>query len=336
MFLTEHLDYTCMAKHVAKSAARALGLLIAKAKCMGGLPYDSFTKLYNNLIYPIISYGAAIWGDREFSCVTAVQNRACRYFLGVGRYTPNAAVNGDMGWVPIHVRQWDSVIRHYGRLCNLTDSRLTKIVFNWSNLKSNITKNWNFRVRNHLKKLDINIDMNSYVNTRKLVCDVFESNSYVYLEKWFNDITHVSAKVGQGHNKLRTYRLFKSLYGPEKYVTDNLVSSHRSALAKFRCGVAPLRLETGRYEGIPFENRLCFYCNDKVENEEHCLLECELYINFRNVLLSYIQVVCPNFASFNNSDKMSFILSSDEVVKLSAKTCHDILKRRRQTLYPCT
>ena len=27
-----------------------------------------------------------------------MQNRALRFFLGVGRYTPNAAVNGDTGW----------------------------------------------------------------------------------------------------------------------------------------------------------------------------------------------------------------------------------------------
>ncbi len=27
-----------------------------------------------------------------------LQNRASRYFLGVGKYTPTVAVGGDMGW----------------------------------------------------------------------------------------------------------------------------------------------------------------------------------------------------------------------------------------------
>ena len=38
--LTEHLDYTKMAKQVANSAGRALGLLITKFKCAGGCPFQ--------------------------------------------------------------------------------------------------------------------------------------------------------------------------------------------------------------------------------------------------------------------------------------------------------
>ena len=50
----------------------------------------------------------------------------------------------------------------------------------------------------------------------------------------------------------------------------------RSALA-LRCGVATLRIETGRYEMIPYDKRNGFNYITKVENEEHVLLECPLY-----------------------------------------------------------
>ena len=33
-----------------------------------------------------------------------------RYFLGVGPYTPNAAIMGDMGWSSTEVKHWDSVL----------------------------------------------------------------------------------------------------------------------------------------------------------------------------------------------------------------------------------
>ena len=89
LLLKEHLDYCIMAKQVAKSASRALGLLITKFKVAGGLLFSTFTKLYNSTVMSIISYGASIWGCKQFSCVNAVQNRALRFFLGVGRYTPN-------------------------------------------------------------------------------------------------------------------------------------------------------------------------------------------------------------------------------------------------------
>ncbi len=51
---------------------------------------------------------------------------------------------------------------------------------------------------------------------------------------------------------------FKHAYETESYLTDKLPYVHRSAMAKFRCGVAPLKIETGRYENIPLEARICF------------------------------------------------------------------------------
>ena len=40
--------------------------------------------------------------------------------LGVGKFTPNAGVEGDMGWTPTEVRLWNCVIRLWGRLKILT------------------------------------------------------------------------------------------------------------------------------------------------------------------------------------------------------------------------
>ena len=56
-----------------------------------------------------------------------------------------------------------------------------------------------------------------------------------------------SATSGLGGNKLRTYRLFKSCFGSEYYLSSVKCESHRSALAKFRYGVAPINIELGRY-----------------------------------------------------------------------------------------
>ena len=60
LVLTEHLDYVVTAKLVAQSANKALGLLNAKSKAFGGLQYEPFTKIYESVFVPIISYGAAI------------------------------------------------------------------------------------------------------------------------------------------------------------------------------------------------------------------------------------------------------------------------------------
>ncbi|XP_053376628.1 uncharacterized protein LOC128547607 [Mercenaria mercenaria] len=97
--LNEFLDYSVTAKFVSQAAGRALGLLIAKFKSIGGMPYNVYTKLYDSLVWPVIAYGASIWGTKRFTCIDAIQNRTMRFFLGTGRYTPNAAVAGEMGWI---------------------------------------------------------------------------------------------------------------------------------------------------------------------------------------------------------------------------------------------
>jgi len=92
--LNEHSDYSITAKTVAQSANRAFGLLIAKCKIMDRLPYDAFTKLYDSVVWPIIDYGAPIWGVKSYSCINAVHNRAILFLLGKGGNTPNDAVAG--------------------------------------------------------------------------------------------------------------------------------------------------------------------------------------------------------------------------------------------------
>ena len=60
---------------------------------------------------------------------------------------------------------------------------------------------------------------------------------------------------------------------------------HRSAFAKFRTGVLPLRIETGKYEGIPEIERSCIFCEDSVEDEILVLLECPLNNEIRSELI---------------------------------------------------
>ena len=56
----------------------------------------------------------------------AVQNRAMRFYLGDGMYTPTAAVTGDMGWEPPIIKQWKCVGNLWSRLCYMDNNYLTK------------------------------------------------------------------------------------------------------------------------------------------------------------------------------------------------------------------
>ena len=62
LLLTEFLKYNDIAKAVAKSASRSLGLLIAKCKANGGF---EFSKLFETLVMSVIEYGA-LYGDMDW------------------------------------------------------------------------------------------------------------------------------------------------------------------------------------------------------------------------------------------------------------------------------
>ena len=105
------------------------------------------------MVWPIISYGAAIWGTKDYSSINAVQHRACRFFLGVEKYTPNAAVNGDIGWTPPLVRQWKTILGHWFRLNSLDGTRINNIVFKWTHEHTASIKNWCYKVEHEVNRV---------------------------------------------------------------------------------------------------------------------------------------------------------------------------------------
>ncbi len=75
----------------------------------------------------------------------------------------------------------------------------------------------------------------------------------------------------------------RHVFGTSHYLKDNhLTRAQRSAMAKMRCGVAPIRLETGRYEGLTEQEWICPVCHmDEIESEIHVMIFCPLYNDIR-------------------------------------------------------
>ena len=90
--------------------------------------------------------------------------------------------------------------------------------------------------------------------------------------------------------------------------------SHRAAFAKFRCGVDPIRIETGRFENLGVSLRLYHICN-VVENEAHVVLECSVYNDLRDKAVS----VLPNFIILNVNETMQFLFSNSDMIRVCAK-----------------
>ena len=189
---------------------------------------------------PILDNCSGVWGHTKHYNIESVQLRALRYFLGVHRFTPILAIQGDSGWFPSFYRHQLNMLRLWNHLVTISDDIhvLTKLAFMWDLEKSN-NQNWS----HHVKLLLQSIDMSTCFLNRE-VCNLNLAEIKLqqkFVNDWQNELQSVS--------KLRTNRSFKSDFNLEKYVTMDIPKPHRSILAQFRCGVLPIRIETRRFRG---------------------------------------------------------------------------------------
>ena len=119
----------------------------------------------------------------------------------------------------------------------------------------------------------------------------------------------------------------------EEYLKINIPLCQRSALAKFRCGVAPLAIETGRYNNTLIEERLCPMCQNDVETEFHTFMICPLYDDIRYEAFQCAIDIIPGFGIFSSNIQLNMFLANERLCRIAAKTCKDILDRRRNFLY---
>lgn len=268
--LSEHLEFNVTETILAESAGRALSSIMGTFKNLGNLGYRTYTSLYDNGVIPVMDYGSEIWGFSTNQKGPVIQNRAMRYFLGVHRFAPNAAIQGDMGWLGCESRRRLSMLRFWNRLVKTNQSRLVKKVFVWDHSQRQ-AGSWSQEVAFILNSINL---MENFENRLPVNLDqckqLFKGKEE---QTWLNEISRKP--------KLRTYEKFKNTLETEPYVIKNLSRSERSVMAQLRTGILPLRIETGRWACprlLP-EERLCQVCNSgSVEDEVHFIFKCQNYL----------------------------------------------------------
>ena len=134
-----------------------------------------------------------------------------------------------------------------------------------------------------------------------------------YISYWHQTLQH--------SQKLNFYYTTKKIYGPSAHLTRKNV--YRKALVKLRIsGHKPL-IETGRYDNIPRNERVCNVCNCKtIEDEIHFLLDCPSHSSLRDMFFTKIEPSIPFpqllaketlLSLIYHMGSVSFVLSGDQI-----------------------
>ena len=170
------------------------------------------------------------------------------------------------------------------------------------------------------------------VNTRSVLLSIEAELKVISDIAWKEKLNANSAIRGnaQGVNKLRTYSQLKHEYGTELYVTIITRKCYRSAFAKFRCGVAPIKIETCRYglNWVPVEQRLCDECN-LIEDEFHVIMVCTRYIDIRTDAMNAISLIDYQFSTYTPHAQFIQMMSNPLLYKIVSKVLFCILNKRR-------
>ena len=107
-----------------------------------------------------------------------------------------------------------------------------------------------------------------------------------YISYWNQTLRH--------SQKLSFYYTFKKNYSLSAYLDLTRKNPSRKSLVKLRISSQKLRIETGRYNKVPRDERLCSLCNcNKIEDETHFLLDCPSYSSIRDRFFSKIEPKIP-------------------------------------------
>jgi hypothetical protein len=274
-----------------------------------------------SLVRSIIEYGCEIWGERTFPDFEKLQLEMGRRILRCGSRMTEEVVRGELGWEKQKARRDEMRLRYWAKLVRMEEDRIAKLIYKASRSRlereeelkqhdahAQLTKTWCKYTRDLMKQLHLEQEW-----LTEQVGDEDEWNELIRTRIHEREQIEWRTKCLLSP-KLRTYVKLKRELRTEPF----LQNYHRGGipeLVKVRGGSNRLRIEQGRYVKERVEERLCVFCESKqVEDEEHFMLDCEVYKELRARLWKKCEEVTNRSkASFPSREQQLNVLIGDEL-----------------------
>ena len=297
-------------KFLYQKGSRAMFALLKKIRKLA-LPVDIALKLFNNLVKPVILYGAEVWGCENYDIFEKLQLRFCKYILSVNKSTCSNMVYGELGVMPVNIDVKTRMIVYWAKLICGNQGKISNLIYSL------------------LYKLDqLNIFKSDWIHTIKSILNnsgfsgIWLSQSIPhsadnlrdkikirlkdqFIQQWYEGISH--------GGKCTNYRIFKKIFTFEKYLTE-LPDQLRKNMTKFRCRNHRLPIESGCRTHVSRDMRICQHCRKDIGDEYHYLLSCP---HFTTERAKYIKKTCWQKPSAIQLERLMNNTNSDDFRKLS-------------------
>lgn len=325
-------------KQLSLKASRALFSIKQGIFNTDNITPSAVLRIFDALVKPIALYNSEVWVgykscyqrksvEEMFDITFKGQNdfdklftRFSKFVLGVHSKASNFAVLSELGQSPLIITAIISCINFWLHvLQSSADSLIYKAY--WEQYNSSSKSVWLSFVKNVLYDLGFSHvwENQCTFNSFSLLGCIKNKLKERYVSFWKKQMNSDEKMM-----KLRTYKLIKKQFGPEKYLEVVNDRKHRKALAAFRISAHKLNIERGRYINLKVEDRLCSDCND-IEDEIHVLCKCNKYQTLRNQMF---KVCIKKITNLHRADKELFV---DILTSLD----NDVLKAVSLFVFSC-
>ena len=246
------------------------------------------------MISPILTYNSEVWGafvksdfkSWDNSGIEKTHLHFCKRYLEVRNKSSNVACRSELGRFPLIIDINNKILNYLNYLQEKDENSIVK------------------------QSLKISVDLyhsgqNSFYSSLKKMTDYYDFpgfncnllnkckiKQYIdlmqkkYISYWNHTLQH--------SQKLNFYYKIKTNYSPSAYLDLTRKNPSGKTLVKLRISSNKLRIETGRYDNIPRDERLCNLCNcNKIEDETHFLLDCPSFSSIRDMFFSKLEPKIP-------------------------------------------
>jgi exonuclease III len=308
---------------------------------------STYSYLFDVMVKPVLLYSSEIWAP----CVAQMRrlNASCnhnieqayenvqieklnsllmRYILGVNSKTTKMALYSETGRFPLYIEAVKNACKYLNRI---EEGDCSAMLTEALTCNKSLNDSWYC----NLKKIISNVTLEDNIDNNVPIHNIVRELKNRFTNYWRTKAFGISNKQANNSKKLRCYETFKQCISVEKYLDTISNAEARRAMAKFRTSSHNLRIETGRYEKICVQDRLCNMCAcQEVEDEVHFLITCPAYEDSRKSLFTLATRECTGFNDLSSEMKFIWLMSTEqtEVIRAMANFLNVNFKLRNTNM----
>ncbi len=278
-------------KQLSEQGRKAMFLLMREIH-QHNFNIDTLLHLFNTYVGSILNYASEVWGFHKAPDIEKVHLSYLKRILCVKRSTASAVVYRELGRLSMQTHRKFRILKYWLKISscdNIIIRTIYNIQFEDSNGINNI--NWLSSVKSLLCDIgmyEVWLDQGHTINKQYFLRMVRERLSD-------NFIQSVESLI-QESTKCLLYKHLVDTWVVQPYLCEQRIPEYyRKAITKIRLSSHKLSVESGRFNNIERENRVCTMCNShELEDEYHFILTCPRYRELRAIYIKRYYVNRPS------------------------------------------